>query len=181
MHLPLPGGVMRPSDGDPRSEGFSIHLAKQYFRFATAHFLLFGDGRREELHGHNYRVSVRLGGDLGPGGMVVDFIALKPVIAGICDELDHRTVVPTLCPELAVEQQEGGVEVRHGDDRFVFPARDVVLLPIENTSSEHFARYLTDRLVTELTRRFPELRLRRVELEVEESDGQSAIYWRQLP
>ncbi|MGH7811766.1 MAG: 6-carboxytetrahydropterin synthase, partial [Candidatus Binatia bacterium] len=38
---------------------FSIEVAKDYFNFASAHFLIFANGRREPLHGHNYQVSVK--------------------------------------------------------------------------------------------------------------------------
>ncbi|MEY3012640.1 MAG: hypothetical protein RIT45_1375, partial [Pseudomonadota bacterium] len=34
---------------------WGILLDKEYFNFGSAHFLIFGDGTREELHGHNYR------------------------------------------------------------------------------------------------------------------------------
>ena len=44
------------------TERFGIRLDKQYFNFGSAHFLIFADGSREELHGHNYRAT------LGPRG-----------------------------------------------------------------------------------------------------------------
>jgi len=43
---------------------FSIEVAKDYFNFASAHFLIFANGRREHLHGHNYQVSVAMEGEL---------------------------------------------------------------------------------------------------------------------
>ncbi len=40
-------------------ETYAIRVYKQYFNFGSAHFLIFADGSREELHGHNYQVQVR--------------------------------------------------------------------------------------------------------------------------
>ena len=41
------------------STAFSIKVYKQYFNFASSHFMLFKDGTREPLHGHNYRVQIK--------------------------------------------------------------------------------------------------------------------------
>jgi 6-pyruvoyltetrahydropterin/6-carboxytetrahydropterin synthase len=57
------------------SRSFSIEVAKDYFNFASAHFLIFSNGQREPLHGHNYQVSVVMEGELDPAGVVLDFIS----------------------------------------------------------------------------------------------------------
>ena len=36
-----------------QTERYGIYVDKQYFNFNAAHFLIFADGTREELHGHN--------------------------------------------------------------------------------------------------------------------------------
>ena len=55
-------------------ESWSIVLEKEYFKFSCAHFLIFPDGTKERLHGHNYRVRVEITGDLSDRGLVIDFI-----------------------------------------------------------------------------------------------------------
>ena len=70
-------------------ESYAIRVYKQYFNFGSAHFLIFADGTREELHGHNYQVQVKLEGAVIEGDLVVDFIPFKPVVKALCDELDH--------------------------------------------------------------------------------------------
>jgi hypothetical protein len=62
------------------SRAFRIEVAKDYFNFASAHFLIFADGEREPLHGHNYQVSVTMEGELDRAGVVLDFITFKPVV-----------------------------------------------------------------------------------------------------
>lgn len=157
-----------------------IRLDKQYFNFGSAHFLIFADGTREELHGHNYRATLELDGDLDDGHVVADFIVVKPIFKACCDELDHRTLLPALHPQLAVkpEGQSYRVEFAGRDgviDTFVLPARDVRLLQIANTSSELLSCWLADRFAELLRGRLPNLAIQRLRVSVEESPGQSAF------
>lgn len=58
--------------------------------FAAAHRLRDYKGKCERLHGHNYRVHVRVrSGALGSGGMIIDFGDLKKITADILERLDH--------------------------------------------------------------------------------------------
>ncbi len=59
--------------------------------FASAHQLREYRGKCENLHGHNWRVVVRVrGGELDATGMLMDFGVLKRLLRGIMEELDHR-------------------------------------------------------------------------------------------
>ena len=65
----------------------------QAFKFEAAHFLpgVPATHRCSRLHGHSYRVEVRLEGEVDPHtGFVVDFFDLEKSFAGIMDALDHR-------------------------------------------------------------------------------------------
>lgn len=58
--------------------------------FAAAHFLTHYQGKCERLHGHNYRVRVfARGGELGEGGMLLDFGTLKSALRDVLSILDH--------------------------------------------------------------------------------------------
>ncbi|MDR1099615.1 MAG: 6-carboxytetrahydropterin synthase QueD [Treponema sp.] len=66
--------------------------------FAAAHFLSHYRGKCENLHGHNYRVRLWVRGkELDPGGMLVDFGALKEILRHITGELDHSNLNERLC------------------------------------------------------------------------------------
>lgn len=157
-------------------EQFSIRVYKQYFNFGSAHFLIFGDGSREELHGHNYRVKVRVWGDTIAGDLVLDFIEFKPLVKGICDRLDHRTLLPARNPNLEVSVGEDRVEARHRDGSyFCFPKRDVFVIDVPNTSTEMLARYIAREILAGLPSRVPDAKLSALEVEVEESPGQSGL------
>jgi len=164
------------------SEQFSIRVYKEYFNFGSAHFLIFGDGTREELHGHNYRVRVMARGETIAGDLVLDFIQFKPLVKGLCDVLDHRTLIPLNNPHLAVTVTDERVEARHDDGSwFCFPRRDVCLLDLPNTSTEMLARYLCRGILEALPGRVPDAKLTALEVEVEESPGQSGAFCVEFP
>ncbi|MDR1745602.1 MAG: 6-carboxytetrahydropterin synthase QueD [Planctomycetota bacterium] len=59
--------------------------------FASAHQLRGYKGKCENLHGHNWRVRVRVrGGNLDALGMVMDFGDLKKRLKRGMDALDHK-------------------------------------------------------------------------------------------
>lgn len=159
------------------SERYGVNLYKQSFNFASAHFLIFADGGREELHGHNYAVRIAIEGPLSRGEVVADFTIVKPVVRECCAELDHRVLLPSEAPELSIRCDEREVEVNVQDGaRFVFPRRDVVLVPVRNTSTECLARLLAERISTRLKERQPGLKMTRLQVEVEEAGGQSGWF-----
>ncbi|MCD6353890.1 MAG: 6-carboxytetrahydropterin synthase QueD [Proteobacteria bacterium] len=58
--------------------------------FSSAHKLRGYQGECEELHGHNWKVVVRVSGEtLDHLGMVLDFKVLKQKINDIVQKLDH--------------------------------------------------------------------------------------------
>jgi 6-pyruvoyltetrahydropterin/6-carboxytetrahydropterin synthase len=158
-------------------ERWSIELDKEYFRFSAAHFLIFPDGSAERLHGHNYRVRTRLSAELTRFGLVLDFKAVKPVVREICDRLDEHWIVPGEHAELRVSPTpDGAVEVRYRDRLYRAPREDVMVLPINNTSSENLAAWFGRELLAELRRRFPDVRVADLSVAVEETAGQRGIW-----
>ena len=56
--------------------------------FAAKHQLRLGDEALEVLHEHNWRVRVELEGEeLGPDGVLVDFVKVKKLLGEIADKL----------------------------------------------------------------------------------------------
>jgi 6-pyruvoyltetrahydropterin/6-carboxytetrahydropterin synthase len=154
---------------------FRVAVGKEVLVFAAAHFITYGEGGCETLHGHNYRVGVTLTGDLDPHALVYDFIALRRDMEGFLSELDHRVLLPESNPELTVARLDQEIEVRHASRRYVFPEADAVVLPVSNTTAEMIAGYLGSRLKTNLAQRSG-LSIGRLAIEVEETPGQSAFW-----
>jgi 6-pyruvoyltetrahydropterin/6-carboxytetrahydropterin synthase len=155
---------------------FSIEVAKDYFNFASAHFLIFTNGQREPLHGHNYQVSVKMEGELDHAGVVLDFITFKPIVKQVCDALDHRTMIQTESPMLKVHRRAKDVEVLYRKQRIILPRSDVILLPLVNTSTELLAEHVADKIRRQVRRKFPRSEIRFMEVGVEEARGQRGCY-----
>ncbi|HWP23126.1 MAG TPA: 6-carboxytetrahydropterin synthase [Candidatus Binatia bacterium] len=155
---------------------FSIEVAKDYFNFASAHFLIFANGEREALHGHNYQVSVRIEGELDRAGVVLDFIGFKPLVKQVCDALDHRTLIQSASPALRVRERAGEIEVRYKRQKLILPRQDVILLPLANTSTELLAEYMAGQIRRRVKRQFAGARIRFLEVGVEEARGQRGFY-----
>ena len=158
------------------SRFFSIEVAKDYFNFASAHFLIFPDGQREPLHGHNYQVSVTLEGEIDHAGVVLDFITFKPLVKQVCDALDHRTLIQTASPSIKVSRSGKEVEVRYKKQRLLLPREDVILLPLVNTSTELLAEHVAGQIRHKVRKKFPHARIRSMEIAVEEARGQRGIF-----
>jgi len=158
-------------------ESWGIDLAKEYLKFSTAHFLIFPDGSSERLHGHNYRVFVELEAGLDEFGLVIDFQRIKPVVREICDWLDEHWLIPGQHPVLRYTEREDGVtEVRYKDLYYAAPTTDVIVLPINNTSSENLATWVGRTLLERLKERFPKAEISFMRVAVEETHGQRGFY-----
>jgi 6-pyruvoyltetrahydropterin/6-carboxytetrahydropterin synthase len=158
------------------SRVFSIEVAKDYFNFASAHFLIFADGEREPLHGHNYQVAVKLEGEIDSAGVVLDFITFKPLVKAICDALDHRTLIQTKSPIIKVRQRSNQVEVLYKREKLLLPKQDVILLPLVNTSTELLAEHVANQIRQKVRQKFPQTRIREIEVGIEEARGQRGIF-----
>lgn len=155
---------------------YSIKVYKQYFNFASSHFLIFDDGSREPLHGHNYRVLIK--GEAGQlkADMVFDFLDIKPIVREVCDSLDHKLLLPQDNPHLEIHSDESNYNVKTPcGSSFSFPKQDVLILPISNTSAERLAIYINSE-VRRLTMERFQYKFATFEVEVEETPGQSAVY-----
>jgi 6-pyruvoyltetrahydropterin/6-carboxytetrahydropterin synthase len=158
------------------SRSFSIEVAKDYFNFASAHFLIFSNGQREPLHGHNYQVSVVMEGELDPAGVVLDFISFKPLVKRICDGLDHRTLIQSASPIVDLRERPHEIELRYKQQKIILPRQDVLLLPLINTSTELLAEYVAGQIRRRVRRNFPKSQIRYLEVGVEEARGQRGFF-----
>lgn len=155
---------------------FSIRVYKQYFNFASSHFMLFKDGTREPLHGHNYRVQVKGNAPELSDDMVFDFLNIKPIVRKICDSLDHKLMIPKNHPQIIIEDREKNYNIITPDESvFSIPKTDVLLMPIENTSAERIAAYLAYEIRSEVLAQY-QFEFNELEIEVEETPGQSAVF-----
>lgn len=155
---------------------FRIRVDHENLKFSSAHFVLFGNGKCESLHGHNYRAWVELEGSLQPSDYVLDFLAVKPLLKQVCERLDHTIMLPTENEDLKIERGNSVIGVIYGRKQYSFPAEDVLLLPIHNTSAELLARYICGALKKEIKSRHGGEGVVTIRVGVQESFGQEASY-----
>jgi len=160
--------------GNAMAERFKVRVTKDHLVFCSGHFISYEGDKCEKLHGHNYRATVEIEGDLDPRSYYVfDFIALKHLTKAITDELDHRMMLATKNPVILLEDVGPGIRVRYKTREWLFPRDDCVLLPIENTTAELLARYIAKRLKADILAQYgytPAV----LRVEIEENIGQSA-------
>jgi 6-pyruvoyltetrahydropterin/6-carboxytetrahydropterin synthase len=153
---------------------FKVRVTKDYTVFCSGHFVTYEGDKLEPLHGHNYRAAAVLEGDLTEDNYVFDFVALKKLLREICNRLDHRMLLPTDNPLLDIRADDKSFTVRYRERLYVFPREDVVQLPIPNTTAECIAEWIAGQIEADLRGRGL-TRLQALEVEVEETFGQSAF------
>jgi 6-pyruvoyltetrahydropterin/6-carboxytetrahydropterin synthase len=156
---------------------YRVTVAKSYLSFSSAHFITFPGHKCESLHGHNYRVGVTVEGPLDAEALfVIDFAILKAVLKPMVDAIDHKVLLPTAHPRVQLAEVGEFLDVTYfGAPRFRFPRSDCALVPVQNTTAELLAAYFAEAVWTRLRADgFSQLSL--IEVEVEESEGQSATY-----
>jgi len=153
---------------------FKVHVEKDYLKFNAAHFIAY-KGFREALHGHNYRVSVEVEGELGEQGYVVDFGVVKRVARRVCERLNEKTLIPSQSDCLTIRTEGKQVVVLYEEDEFRFPIGDVLFLPIVHSSAEELARWLAAEVKRELLAEVPAV-FASIEVGVAETPGQAAYF-----
>jgi 6-pyruvoyltetrahydropterin/6-carboxytetrahydropterin synthase len=157
---------------------YTVHLAKELFKFSCSHFTILSAEHAERLHGHNYqvRVDITVAKVDSALGFAFDFNSVKPLIRKICESLDERILLPAQSPYLKIKTAGAQVEASFGKKNYSFPADDTLVLPLSNITSEELARYICERLLSEMTA-LPHWTS--VAVQVEETLGQSVTYLKQ--
>src|SRR6476469_4199951 len=93
------GGLAMP-------ERFHVRVTKDHLVFCAGHFISYEGDKCEKLHGHNYRATVEIEGELDVNRYVFDFVALKHRTKEITDQLDHVMLLATRNPLIDVQETE---------------------------------------------------------------------------
>jgi len=141
-------------------------------RFSACHFIPRHE-KCSRLHGHSYIVRLRLEGEIGAEGMIMDFVVLKKKLREIIDELDHKTLLPTRSDDVKLTMDGDSVEAVSCGKRYVFPRMDVTLLDIPTTTAEEMSKMMAERMVAEIE--IPD-NVSSLSIGLDEERGQTAWY-----
>ena len=125
----------------------TIEISKEYLHFAAAHFTLFSATERENLHGHNFQVTLDADAPMQDDGLTFDYNILKKAVKQLCDDLDEQVLMPTRSPYLEIDEQDDYTYIVFNGERIPFLQRDLTLLPIRNITVEELAQYLLGKLL----------------------------------
>ena len=127
-----------------------IEITKQAHKFSIAHFTIFSETEREDLHGHNFQVECQLSAPVGADGLIFDYGIIKASLHKVCHELDGHLVLPEKSPHLKIKKEDKYLVAIFNKERLPFLYRDVITLPIANTTVEEFSHYFLDRFLKDV-------------------------------
>lgn len=145
-------------------------------RFSACHFIPRHE-KCSRLHGHSYILRLRLEGDIGDDGMVMDFVVLKKELKQFIEEFDHRTLLPGKSDEVILTVSNTSVDAICGAKRYSFPREDVAILDVPTTTAEEMAKMMTERIIRNVD--FPS-NVRSVSIGLDEERGQTVWYTKEL-
>ena len=121
-------------------------------RFSSAH-VIPGHESCGFIHGHSYFVDVEIEGErAGEFQFVVDFKDVKMYTKAICDELDHRLLIPVYNDLIEFKdfnkksdsifdlKKEKSVYFKIDGKGYTIPSVDCVFLPLPYTSAEELSK-----------------------------------------
>jgi 6-pyruvoyltetrahydropterin/6-carboxytetrahydropterin synthase len=155
-----------------------IYVGKDAHKFSAAHMTVFPDGTKERLHGHNFQVTVAL--DLSEIGFksFLDFGVVKTALNAQCKEWDDRLLLAEKCPFFEIQKgAPGEMDFRLCGKRYVVPAEEVVLLPLENIATETLAQEFCERFRRRLDPALLKGLVLGIEVHITESRGQGGVYY----
>ena len=154
-----------------------IFVGQDQHKFSVAHMTVFPDGSKERLHGHNFNVSVALDLRTIAFEALLDLGIVKHAVEAQCREWNEHFLLGEKNPRLTIVRRDAELEFVLCGKRYVLPADEVVLLPVENviveTLSVEFARRLIARLGAALR---PDV-VAGIEVDVREARGQGGTFY----
>ena len=127
-----------------RFANLTIH--KEELCFSAGHFTVFSATEREQLHGHNYMVSVTFNIAIEHNGLSFDYRLYKQKLKKLCNDLDRHFLLPTQSPYLQIEQDDDHIFAHHHQKKIPFLKEDVILLPLTNITIEELAYWFLQQL-----------------------------------
>ena len=151
-----------------------INGIQSNLRFSSAH-VIPGHESCGYIHGHSYFVDVEIEGErAGDFEFVVDFKDVNAYTKAICNELDHRLLIPVYNDLIDIKDFN-----KKSDSIFDLKEEKTVhfkiaFLPLPYSSAEELSKFFAETLAKKLAEKYDNLEY--VAVGVNEGIGQGAIY-----
>lgn len=163
-----------------------INGIQSNLRFSSAH-IIPGHESCGFIHGHSYFVDVEIEGKrVGEFKFVVDFKDVKKYTKAICDELDHRLLIPVYNNLIEFKdfdkesnsifdlKKKNTVFFKIDGKGYSIPSVDCVFLPLPYTSAEELSKFFAETLARKLSETHDNLEY--ISVCVNEGIGQGAKF-----
>ena len=163
-----------------------INGIQSNLRFSSAH-VIPGHESCGFIHGHSYFVDVEIEGErAGKFDFIVDFKDVKSYTRAICDELDHRLLIPVYNDLIEFKdfdkekdsifdlQKQKSVYFKIDGKGYTIPSVDCVFLPLPYSSAEELSMFFAKTLAKKLSETYDNIKY--VVVCVNEGIGQGAEY-----
>lgn len=125
----------------------TLEIHKDEFSFSAGHFTIFSATEREQLHGHNYYVSLAFAFKIEHNGLSFDYRDYKKKMLKLCDHLDRHFLLPSQSPYLTLEEQGDYWMAEFDHKKIPFLKDDVVILPLTNITIEELSHWFLQKLL----------------------------------
>lgn len=152
----------------------SIEIEKSYLHFSAAHFTIFSATNRERLHGHNWRIAVKITGEIGDDGLCFDYAIYKKILKELCAKYDEYTLIAEHSPHLKITDDNEFFYIKHNGRTQPLLKTDTILMPVQNITIEALAAYFLQEL-TKDREHLDELKINAFEMRVSSGPNQWGI------
>ncbi len=128
----------------------SLEIHKDELSFSAGHFTIFSATEREQLHGHNYYVSISFNKKIKENGLSFDYRHYKKKLQALCEQLDRHFLLPSQSPYLSLKEDGDYVLAHFNQKTMPFLKEDVIVLPLSNITIEELSHWFLQNILMNL-------------------------------
>lgn len=125
----------------------SLEIHKEELSFSAGHFTIFSAEEREQLHGHNYYVSVAFKKVIQDNGLSFDYRIYKKKLLALCDQLDRHFLLPSQSEYLQLKEENEYWIAHFNHKKLFFLKEDVIILPLTNITIEELSHWFLQKIL----------------------------------
>lgn len=125
----------------------SLEIHKEEFSFSAGHFTIFSATEREQLHGHNYYVSIAFTKVIQDNGLSFDYRIYKKKVHALCKQLDRHFLLPANSRFLQLEEDGDYCIATFNHKKIPFLKDDVIILPLTNITIEELSHWFLQKIL----------------------------------